>query len=84
MAQSKITPSMAAEIMGVGPQFVRIGLQQGILPFGYAYKLKTKGRESKVYTYYINPNQFREFIGEDYNGVQDLCNKLQQSETRAS
>ena len=44
----------AAEIMGKSPQFIRIGLQQGILPFGHAVRISNK------YTYYISPKLFYE------------------------
>jgi hypothetical protein len=46
-----------AEIMGKSQQFVRIGLQRGILPFGSAIKM------SSVWTYYISPKQFYEYVG---------------------
>ncbi len=52
----------AAKIMGVSEQFIRIGLRQGILPFGVAIKLRTKKRESEVHTYYINPKQFFDYL----------------------
>lgn len=43
MQQSKnLTPTEAAARLGVSPQFVRIGLQQGILPIGTAIKMSTK------------------------------------------
>lgn len=49
----------AALEMGKTPSFVRIGLQQGRLPFGTAVKLSTK------WTYYINPVQFYRYIGKE-------------------
>lgn len=48
----------AAEIMGKSDQFVRLGLQRGILPFGSAVKLSTR------WTYYISPTRFYEYVGE--------------------
>ncbi|KUO78818.1 MAG: modification methylase SinI [Desulfosporosinus sp. BRH_c37] len=48
----------AAEIMGKSDQFVRVGLQRGILPFGSAVKLSTR------WTYYISPTRFYEYVGE--------------------
>ncbi|TEB08611.1 hypothetical protein Psch_02177 [Pelotomaculum schinkii] len=45
----------AAAIMGVNPQFLRIALQQGKFPFGVAVK-------RKKWSYYINPEQFREYL----------------------
>lgn len=52
----KITVAEAATAMGVSQQFVRIGLQRGILPFGCAVKMS--GR----YTYYINPQKLNDYI----------------------
>ena len=54
----KISVKEAAEAMGKSQQFVRVGLQRGILPFGTAVKL------SSVWTYYISPKLFYEYIGE--------------------
>ena len=48
----------AASIMGKSQQFVRIGLQRGLLPFGTAVKL------SSIWTYYISPQKFYEYVGE--------------------
>lgn len=48
----------AARIMGKSPQFIRVGIQQGVLPFGRAVKL---GKSN--YTYYISPKLFYEFVG---------------------
>jgi hypothetical protein len=56
--EKNISVKEAANKMGKSEQFVRVGLQRGILPFGVAVKL------SSVYTYYINPKQFKEYIGE--------------------
>ncbi len=49
----------AAEIMGKSQQFVRVGLQRGLLPFGTAVKM------SSMWTYYISPKQFCEYVGVD-------------------
>lgn len=48
----------AAEILGKSQQFVRIGLQRGILPFGDAVKLSTK------WTYYISQARLYQYTGE--------------------
>jgi hypothetical protein len=48
----------AAEIMGKSQQFIRVGLQRGLLPFGTAIKMSSK------WTYYISPKQFNEYVGE--------------------
>lgn len=57
----RIQPQLAAELMGKTPQFVRVGLQRGRLPFGTAVKLK-EGRFSR-YSYYISPAQFMSYTG---------------------
>ena len=49
----------AAEIMGKSQQFVRVGLQRGLLPFGTAVKM------SSMWTYYISPKKFCEYVGID-------------------
>lgn len=50
-----------AKLLGKSPQFVRIGLQRGILPFGYAIKMSTKWcyhiSAAKVYEYLGNNNE---------------------------
>lgn len=45
----KITPEQAAYVMGCSSQFIRIGLQRGLLDIGDAVKMSTK------YTYNISP-----------------------------
>ena len=57
MAQN-ISVKEAAEIMGKSKQFVRIGLQRGLLPIGTAVKL------SSIWTYHISPKLFYEYVGE--------------------
>lgn len=52
----KITVAHAAEMMGVSKEFVRIGLQRGILKFGYAVKMSDR------YTYHISPTKFNEYM----------------------
>lgn len=52
--------NVAAKIMGKSPQFVRIGMQRGILPIGRA--LKTNDRNEQ-YDYYISPRLLAEFTG---------------------
>lgn len=52
-----ITIKQAAEIMGKCQQFVRIGLQRNLLPFGTA--IKTTNR----WNYYISPKLFYEYVG---------------------
>lgn len=58
----RLSVKEAAESMGVSQQFIRVGLQRNQLPFGVAVKLSSR------WTYYINPGQFREFMGEVKRG----------------
>ncbi len=53
----KITPVQAAIIMGCCPQFVRIGLQRGLLDIGDAVKM------SSIWTYNISPAKLAERQG---------------------
>lgn len=46
-----------AKLLGKSPQFVRIGLQRGILPFGYAIKMSTK------WCYHISAAKVYEYLG---------------------
>lgn len=48
-----------AKLLGKSPQFVRIGLQRGILPFGYAIKMST------VWTYHISEAKVYEYLGKE-------------------
>lgn len=57
-AKQKITIKEAAEIMGKCQQFVRVGLQRGLLPFGTA----VKGQGTR-WTYYISPKLFYDYVG---------------------
>lgn len=64
MAQ-KITIAEAAKIMGKSEQFVRVCIQQGLLPIGIATKTSKTG---KNFNYYISPKLFYEYVGkEDVN-----------------
>ena len=53
-----MTIAEAAEAMGKPEQFIRVGLQRGVFPWGYAVKLE------KHYSYFINARRFREIEGE--------------------
>ena len=49
--------SEAAKLMGKSQQFVRIGLQRGILPIGYAVKMSSK------WSYHISAHKVYEYLG---------------------
>lgn len=53
----RITVKQAATISGMGEQYIRIGLQLGVLPFGSAVKLSSK------WTYYISEQRLYDYIG---------------------
>lgn len=59
----KIGVREAAKCMGKSDQFIRIGLQRGLLPFGNA----VPGTGDR-WNYYISPAKFREYVGaEQFN-----------------
>lgn len=60
-AKKKITVKEAARRMGMAEQFIRVGLQRGILKFGYAVQQQEGGE----YSYHISPKKFEEYIGEE-------------------
>lgn len=58
--REQITIERAAQIMGVSPQTVRVGLQKGVFPFGVALKMPGSSR----YTYVIYAAEFQRLYGE--------------------
>lgn len=54
----RLTTKQAAKLMGVGAEMIRINLQNGKLPFGYAMK----GTGNR-YVYSINTKQFMKCVG---------------------
>ena len=52
----RISVKEAAKIMGCSQQFIRIGLQRGILPIGHAVKLKQ-------WVYFISTPLLEAYIG---------------------
>ena len=57
MTKQKITIKEASSILGKSLQFVRVGLQRGILPFGTAVKISSR------WSYHISPKLFYEYVG---------------------
>lgn len=51
--------SIVANALGKTPQFIRLALQQNILPIGYAIKLPG----SSKFTYYVSPKKLYEYSG---------------------
>ena len=56
--ENNLTIAEASKLMGVSRQFIRVGLQKGILPFGYAVQVSA-GR----FTYFISKHKFFEYTG---------------------
>lgn len=54
-----------AELLGTTEQTVRVGLQQGVFPFGVAFKTK---KANKNYTYVIYPEKVKQYAGEQKEG----------------
>lgn len=46
-----------AELLGKSMQWVRVGLQEGVLPFGYAVKLSSR------WSYHISAAKVYEYLG---------------------
>ena len=55
----RISVENAAKLLGVSPQFVRIGLQRGTLPIGSAVKMSSR------WTYHISGHLLRQYIGKE-------------------
>jgi len=53
-----MTVTECARLLNKSPQFVRIGLQQGLLPFGVALKIN-----GDKYTYHISEAKVYEYLG---------------------
>ena len=58
----KIMPELAAAMMGKAPQFIRVGLQRNLLPFGNAVPVGKAGPRPR-YSYYISPALFMAYTG---------------------
>lgn len=50
-----------AKLLDTTPATIRVGLQQGVFPFGVAFKTADN---KKHYTYIIYPEKVREYAGE--------------------
>lgn len=56
----RLTCEQAANLMGVKTQFIRLGLQQGRFPFGWAVQT---GKQTGSWTYWIGKTKFEETTG---------------------
>lgn len=57
MSEGRIKVIEAAAILHVSQQFVRVGLQQGVLPIGTAVKMSTQ------WTYHISEKLLADYTG---------------------
>ncbi len=55
----KITVAIAARLLEKQQQFVRIGLQRKLLPFGFALQQRPGAKRD----YFINPKNFADYLG---------------------
>lgn len=55
---NNVPVAVAAKLMGVGQQFIRMGMQREKLPLGNAIKVS-----GCKYTYYISPYKLSEYTG---------------------
>lgn len=62
---ANIKVSDAAKIMGKSQQFIRVGLQRNLLPFGTAIKMTT------MWTYHISPKLFYDYVGLEYRETKE-------------
>jgi len=53
-----VTVEHAAKLLGKSKQFVRVSLQRGVAPFGFAVKMS-----GDKYSYHISPKKFYEYAG---------------------
>jgi hypothetical protein len=58
MSNDTLTVQETAKLMGKSQDFVRIGLQRNLLPFGYAVKTG-----EQRYSYFISKAKFTEATG---------------------
>ena len=56
--ENNMTVAEASKLMGVSQQFIRVGLQKGIFPFGYAVQIS-----ADRFTYFISRQKFSEYTG---------------------
>lgn len=70
----KITVEMAARILQKSNQFVRVGLQRKLLPFGFAVRIKEDNRSR--HDYFINPKDFAEYVGISLNDLRDMGKRV--------
>lgn len=58
-----ITVNEVAKRLGKSPQFIRVCLQKGLLPFGTAVKMP----HSNTWSYLIYPKKFADYVGDAHD-----------------
>ena len=61
LKHKKISVAECAHMLGKSEQFIRVALQNGTAPFGFAAKTKNR------YSYHISPKKLSEYIGKELN-----------------
>lgn len=62
-----MTVTECAKLLDKSPQFVRIGLQRGLLPFGVAIRIS-----GNKYTYHIADQKVYEYLGLENTTKNDI------------
>lgn len=57
-AESNVPIWKASKLLGKSEEFIRVSLQMGTAPFGFAAKNKSK------WSYHISPKKLKEYIGD--------------------
>ena len=60
-----VTIKRASEVMGKSQQYIRIGLQRGLLPIGNAEKMPN----SSKFSYYVSPKLLSDYTGVAMNEI---------------
>ena len=63
----KITVSDIAKVMHKNPQCIRVGLQQGLFPFGAAVQTRPNR-----FNYVFFPEKVKEYLGVDFENEETL------------
>lgn len=63
-SEQNVSIAEAARRLGKSQQFIRVSLQQGLAPFGFAVKRRN------TFSYHISPKLLDEYIGEQEKGAQ--------------
>lgn len=65
MLKTNLPVQVAADLMGVSTQFLRVSLQNNVVPFGWATQIT-----ASAYTYYICIERFIEYTGITFEEIE--------------